>query len=170
MGNGYTNTLGQKQHKMIDKKFERLLVLDYDEEMSKLIGRDCYICQCDCGVKKSIVGSGLRSKAIKSCGCYQKDMARKLCKQLNLTRDQTGEKNPNYLHGFKCERTAFRKAIKARDKVCQYNDGTKCKGLLAAHHLDGDNYNNDPKNGVLLCCGHHLRVTHGGNVWRPDRR
>jgi hypothetical protein len=56
--------------KMIDltnNRFNRLLVLYKDNE--SVHGKIRWICQCNCGVIKSIAGSDLRNGDIQSCGC-----------------------------------------------------------------------------------------------------
>ncbi len=47
-------------------------------------------CVCDCG--KAIITSGtdLRRGKSKSCGCYAKDVARKVCLKRNTTHGMTG--------------------------------------------------------------------------------
>ncbi len=154
---------GQKRLEMIGQKFGRLSILSYNKKVSERISYDYYLCRCDCGVEKSIRGAHLRSGATRSCGCLSKEKSKERCKKLGKQK-QIGENNPNYLDGFSAEKRKFRKIIHARDKVCQYNDN-KHKGRLEAHHLDGDEYNNDPKNGALLCKSHHKIVTNN-NVWR----
>ena len=47
-------------------RFEKLTVIKFDELSSK---RTSWICQCDCGNKKSVTGSQLVSGKTKSCGC-----------------------------------------------------------------------------------------------------
>ena len=163
MANQYTNTVGQEQLNLIGKKFGRLLVLSYDEEISKQKRRDCYLCHCDCGTEKVIRGLHLRYNQLPNCGCIRRETCKELCKQIH----RTGENHPNYLHGFTKEGSDFRKAINERDRVCQYSDNEH-NGQLEAHHLDGDPYNHVLENGILLCRRHHNIVTRSGNVWRPE--
>jgi len=166
MPRGFSNTVGQEQLGMINKKFERLLVLNYDFGMSKLKGRDYYLVRCDCGQEKIVKGKNLRNKGTRSCGCLSREVHSKRCKQINVF----GENHPAYYHGFKTEEREFREVIRARDKVCQICGKTKedeGKNLIT-HHLDGNHYNNDPENGALLCNSCHATVTRGGNVWRPN--
>lgn len=57
---------------LVGKQFGRLLVLERD--LSKEIGhgKDSYwICQCECGNQKSILGRSLLSGHTKSCGCLR---------------------------------------------------------------------------------------------------
>ena len=149
----------QEQAHMIGQKFDRLLVISYDEETSKQKRHDWYLCRCDCGVKKAVSGGRLRRGHTRSCGCLMREIARKFCSQV-------GENHPGYLHGLKSGLRKFRKIVRERDKVCQYHDGEH-EGRFESHHLDGDKYNHDPKNGALLCMKHHHVVTKNDNVWRP---
>lgn len=50
-----------------DRRFGRLLVIGY-------VGKYHWLCQCDCGNRKSIAGYSLLSKATKSCGCLQREL------------------------------------------------------------------------------------------------
>lgn len=55
-------------------KFGRLRAAKYIGPNSN--GERIWECVCDCGTKKKVKGSALRSGATKSCGCYKKDVAR----------------------------------------------------------------------------------------------
>ena len=60
---------------LVGKRFEKIVVLERD--MTKPIGHgyDPYwICQCDCGTIKSILGRSLKSGHTKSCGCLSKEL------------------------------------------------------------------------------------------------
>ena len=62
--------------KMIDmtgQKINRLTVLSRAENSNQ--GRARWLCRCDCGNEKVILGSHLRNGNIKSCGCLQKEKA-----------------------------------------------------------------------------------------------
>ena len=147
--------------KMIGLRFNRWLVLQRDFQLSKLHRASWYLCRCDCGIEKSVNANHLRNGGSRSCGCFSREIHRKLL-------SQTGENNPGYLHGLDGARHQFVKVINARDKVCQYDDDNEHNGRLEAHHLDGDIYNNDEVNGSLLCDHHHKIVTRSGNQWRPN--
>lgn len=59
-------------------RFGRLLVirkLPKDEFDNRSIKRSLYLCLCDCGTEK-IIDAGNLKKAVKSCGCWQKENAR----------------------------------------------------------------------------------------------
>lgn len=56
---------------MEGKKFGRWTVISRDERPNKR--RVYWICRCDCGTEKSVIGDSLRSGVSNSCGCYHKD-------------------------------------------------------------------------------------------------
>jgi hypothetical protein len=56
---------------LIGKRFGYLEVLSYVCLLAES-RQNLYLCRCDCGVEKMIVGSSLRAKRVKSCGCYAK--------------------------------------------------------------------------------------------------
>lgn len=68
----------RNREELIGKRFGRLTVLEYAGD--EYIGSDNnsrYICQCDCG-NTTIVGQGkLKSGHTKSCGCLQREKAKK---------------------------------------------------------------------------------------------
>lgn len=57
------------------QRFGRLQVVKYYG--SNKNGRALWLCQCDCGNKKTILGGSLIQKLTFSCGCYNKEQARK---------------------------------------------------------------------------------------------
>ena len=146
---GVKGTAGQEQSEMISRKFERRLVLKYDAKISKQKGNDQYLIRCDCGVEKVVSGGSLRRRYTKSCGC--------LMREVNKNRNQKGENNPAYVHGFRATKE-HRETIRRRDKYkCQRYGKTQKQELidtgksLSVHHKDGDHYNDDPKNETSLC-------------------
>ncbi len=166
MSSGYPGTRGQEQSNMVGQKFGRLLALNYNVKVSKQKRCDCYSCQCDCSIERVVSGNFLRKGNTRSCGCLQRETVSKM----NVLR--TGENSSQYVHGFCTEHRIFRKIVRERDKVCQRCGKTKEENgeKLSAHHLDGDEYNNDPENGSLLCVECHGIVTRGGNAWRSYER
>ena len=56
---------------MKNKKFGRLLVLERVENNKHGCAR--WLCKCDCGTTKVVLGQSLRNGSIVSCGCYQRD-------------------------------------------------------------------------------------------------
>ena len=67
------------------KQFGRLTVIKRD--MNRKAHEAYWICQCECGTIKSIIGSDLRKGKTKSCGCLQKEIASK-----NRIKDLTGQR------------------------------------------------------------------------------
>lgn len=53
---------------IIGKRFGRLLVVEMVDERSKC-GEIKYLCKCDCGNEKIIVGTSMRNGSTRSCGC-----------------------------------------------------------------------------------------------------
>lgn len=64
----------QKVDPMLGQRFGRLVVLSLDKSIHSKPGK-YYLCECDCGTKKVILGSSLRSGHTKSCGCLQRESA-----------------------------------------------------------------------------------------------
>lgn len=56
---------------MENTRFGRLLVLRADTTGGTKNKR--WVCRCDCGVEKSVLGFKLRDGSIASCGCYAKE-------------------------------------------------------------------------------------------------
>ena len=52
---------------MTGQRFGKLLVLERDPQNRG--GKACWICQCDCGTVKSVLGTSLRQGKTTSCGC-----------------------------------------------------------------------------------------------------
>lgn len=51
----------------IGKRYERLLVLEYSGRNKA--GKDQWLCKCDCGKNKIVLGQSLRQGKTRSCGC-----------------------------------------------------------------------------------------------------
>ncbi len=61
---------------MIGQKFNRLTVIKEEEKLrykTSTVRR--FLCRCDCGNEKVIIGAHLRSGKIQSCGCYNIEVA-----------------------------------------------------------------------------------------------
>lgn len=58
---------------LTEKKFGRLTILK--RMASNKWGKSCWLCRCDCGKEKIIVGNNIKSGITKSCGCLQKEKA-----------------------------------------------------------------------------------------------
>lgn len=83
--------------KLIDltgQRFGRLEVLGRDYTKESGHGRRAYwLCRCDCGKEKSIVGYSLRKGLSQSCGCYNKEILSKRnpSNTYNLTNKRFGK-------------------------------------------------------------------------------
>ena len=98
--------------KLIDltgQKFGRLYVIGKAKEYTTQVK---WVCQCECGKVKEIVGQSLRNGATQSCGCLQKEIIAKRSFK-DLTNQKfgkltalypTGNKiGQNYIWHCKCE-------------------------------------------------------------------
>ena len=68
---------------MKNKKYGRLTVLERVENNSR--GDAMWLCQCDCGNRKIVLGTSLRSGHTTSCGCFQRDKVYKTSKRHGYT-------------------------------------------------------------------------------------
>jgi hypothetical protein len=62
-----------KKVEMLGKRFGRLVVLSETDKRDKC-GNVYYLCECDCGTRKTISGASLRQGRTVSCGCYNKEV------------------------------------------------------------------------------------------------
>jgi hypothetical protein len=79
---------------MIGQKFNRLTVIKEEEKLrykTSTVRR--FLCRCDCGNEKVIIGAHLRSGKIQSCGCYNVEVATERGKK-QMTR------HGNYYHSL----------------------------------------------------------------------
>lgn len=66
------------------KKFGKLTVLNVTDRKRAIKSRDKYwLCRCDCGNLTIKCGKLLRTGGAKSCGCLQREIARKTCVERN---------------------------------------------------------------------------------------
>lgn len=64
-----------KINDLTGKKFGKLTIIKYYG--SNKNGRALWLCKCECGNYKIILGNSLLSKSTLSCGCYNKESASK---------------------------------------------------------------------------------------------
>lgn len=135
---------------LVDKKFDRLLVVKRTDQ--RLKGNKEYIweCLCDCGNIKYTNTGALTSKDTRSCGCLAKEMVGPKCpsykptltNEERLIRRNTPE-----------NRLFFKKVFERDDYTCQIC--YQKSGKLNAHHLynwaDYPELRYDIDNGVTLC-------------------
>lgn len=68
---------------MTGRTFDRLQVLRFDG-IDKNTGQAKWLCQCQCGIQKTTLGSNLRLRLTKSCGCLAKELSRLRIKKAQL--------------------------------------------------------------------------------------
>lgn len=85
--------MGRKAIDLIGQIFGKLTVIERKESLK---GQPYWLCHCECGTDKEIIGSNLRSGQSKSCGCGVADGIRKSFEQGRITTnifiDITGKK------------------------------------------------------------------------------
>jgi hypothetical protein len=80
--------LALKRVDLTGQRFGRWIVLEYAD--STVYGKGKWLCRCDCGTIKNVLGDNLKSGKTKSCGCWNSEQARKHCKDMakhNLYKD-----------------------------------------------------------------------------------
>ena len=65
--------MGRKREDLTGRRYGRLTVISYNEEVSKQKGRAYWNCKCECGNEIIVRGDNLTSESTKSCGCYNRD-------------------------------------------------------------------------------------------------
>lgn len=73
---------------MIGKKYGRLTVIARAENSAK--GRARWLCKCDCGNEKIVLGKHLRNGSTQSCGCLNKERTSQAC-LIDLTGKRFGK-------------------------------------------------------------------------------
>lgn len=79
----------KKREDLVGQRFGRLVVVELDEEKTKIKKKTYWICQCDCGNIKSIAASSLKGECTKSCGCLRNEKMRE-SKITDLTNKKYG--------------------------------------------------------------------------------
>lgn len=79
----------KKREDLVGQRFGRLVVVELDEEKTKIKKKTYWICQCDCGNIKSIAASSLKGECTKSCGCLRNEKMRE-SKIIDLTNKKYG--------------------------------------------------------------------------------
>ena len=125
-----------------------------------------WLCRCDCGNEKIIVGNSLKTGNTTSCGSFHKEMIGEMFTNPNLTEeDRRINRNREV-----CVPVVhlWRKAVYKRDRyhcqACSCLPGKR----LAAHHKDGWDWCKerrlDESNGVSACTECHKEF-HGLYGW-----
>lgn len=84
---GHTKSCGCLQQQKISHRYGKLAVI---KEVDKRNGRRHYLCQCDCGNQKVVMGGNLIQGNVRSCGCLQKQAPYNMTH--GLSRDSNGKK------------------------------------------------------------------------------
>jgi len=100
-------------------------------------GRRCWICKCDCGTEKIVLGSNLRRGTTVSCGCkHRHNLAgQKIGRLLVLERsEQYGFRGKRQVQLWKCRCDCGAITYKATDTLTNA-DISMCKECAAAYSL-----------------------------------
>jgi hypothetical protein len=81
----------------IDERFCRLVVISKSKKIGKN-NQSYYICLCDCGTIKEIVGHALKNGYTSSCGCYQKESRREVPGESGLKKMERRYKQKRKKH------------------------------------------------------------------------
>ena len=129
------------------QRFGRLLVIKRSKK--KTYSREAaFLCRCDCGAEKIIIGTSLRNKITQSCGCLRRD----------IQKAETRENNRNWKRDATNPSTGRNRA---RARYKQKEPCVVCNSLDAErHHRDGNTLNNEPSNVPFLCRRCHM-IEHG---------
>jgi len=84
-----------KKIDLTGQQFGRLIVLsDTGKRRHRGI---IWLCKCACGKLVEVLSSDLKSGNTKSCGCFQKEIAKKI-----MTTFRKNMKKPQFIHGDNC--------------------------------------------------------------------
>lgn len=73
----------ERKKDLTNKKFGRLKVISY--EGNNKYRKALWLCRCDCGKTKIVLGSSLLNNSTKSCGCYNREKSKKNFLKHNLS-------------------------------------------------------------------------------------
>ena len=122
---GNTSSCGcTKKNDLTGREFGKLKVLYLDEEKSKRTQRSHWVCECKCGVVKSIPAKTLLNGSCKSCGCNISSNA----------YDLSGE----YGIGFTRNGTIFFFDKEDYPLISQYMWTNNVDGYIIAYYHDED--------------------------------
>jgi|SRR5882762_477197 len=82
---------------LVGKKYGRLLVIG---EGASKNGKVYWLCKCECGINKEVIGRDLKKGATKSCGCLRNEFIKKLNRTHGMT--STSEYNIWSLMNKRC--------------------------------------------------------------------
>lgn len=139
--------------------FGRLTVLEKRNHIDRR--RVEWACQCECGSKTSVITHGLTSGGTKSCGCLQKEKARKHMTELG--KKQKGINHPSWRGGSKIYPEQWTPRF---TNTIRHRDGVKCKVCdaktrLDVHHINENIIDCRGENLITLCRRCHRRLHSG---------
>ena len=162
-----------------EQRFGRWTVIREVERPQHLqddgVNKSYWLCQCDCGNVGIVRGNMLTSGHSTSCGCYNKDLKRKIGTEEGYKRlpHKCGKEHYNYnptltdeeriLNRDTNENRIWKQQIKEQANfTC--NICGEVGGKLRSHHLDGYNWCEERRldltNGVCLCESCHKEFHH----------
>jgi len=125
------------------KRFGRLLVLNYSGKRNK---NHCWLCKCNCGKEKIILGSCLKNGSTQSCGCLQREITS--AQRIDLKNKRFGRLVVIEYHGIGKVYKNYRE--RQHLWLCQCDCGKKAI-------VDGDRL----RNGGTQSCGcYHIEKSH----------
>lgn len=144
---------------LVGQKFFRLTVISFDS-IDKKSGNALWNCKCDCGNERLASTGNLNSGRSKSCGCYKREIDRKVGKK------NIGCKNGQWKGGITLENVMLRTTDTYRNlrKFVLKRDYFRCcichsTKKLNMHHIrnfsDFPELRFDEKNNITLCKACH---------------
>ena len=107
----------KKRLDIVGQKFGRAIVQKFSHINTKR--QSCWVCLCDCGVTKIIIGSDLVRGVTSSCGCYKREVSResaiksgpkriknmtgRICGYLTITRRTNKKIGGSYVWECECK-------------------------------------------------------------------
>jgi len=154
-----------KKRNLIGKPFGRLTVVSFVE----IRGSHAYwMCRCKCGKRKTIRGSHLRARIIRSCGCMSAQKASIRLKKYARSPKHKGIGNPQWL-GDKT------KVAGIHNWLSRHFTKTKCAKCPSKKLLDwalktGHRYSHNRAHFLVLCRGCHMKYDYASSVRKPYAR
>jgi hypothetical protein len=144
---------------LVGLKFNRLTVIRLDKKRGS-IGQLRWICECECGIVKSVMGQCLVRGHTSSCGCYNRDIVRAMIGERSPHWNPTLTDEDRIVGRNHSENHFWKKAVMERDDYTCRVCGDNRSGNLRVHHLYSytayPEHQFDVNNGVTLCEMHHV--------------
>ena len=114
-----------KSSQLIGMRFGRLVVI---EQVKSNNYRSRFLCLCDCGTEKTVLGQNLLSGHVQSCGCLHSEMSRKKIQKYNAEEGRE-------IHG------------QTKTRLYAIWEGIKTRCLKETHH----SYKDYGARGIKIC-------------------